>query len=170
MEEKDPLLADACAAALRMAGEGKPLTEVLALLAGAAESRAPVRSVSSILVIDGEGLLRNGASPNVPSDYLAAIDGLRPDAGVGTCAAAAATGRIVFTRSLYDDAAWAELRHLPLAIGYRSAWSMPIKRADDTVLGTFGSYFFEERVPTPAEQAVMARLVATAAELLGRPR
>jgi hypothetical protein len=40
-------------------------------------------------------------------------------------------------------------RHLPLAIGYVGAWSMPIKAPDGEVLGTFGTYFRERRTPTP---------------------
>ena len=41
-------------------------------------------AVCSILVLDKEGLLRNAASPNLPADYLAAIDRLKPNPGVGT--------------------------------------------------------------------------------------
>jgi hypothetical protein len=37
------------------------------------------------LILDENGLLRNGASPNLPQDYLRAIDRLKPDANVGTC-------------------------------------------------------------------------------------
>jgi hypothetical protein len=45
-------------------------------------------------VIDKDGLLSHGASANLPPDYLAAIDGLKPDPKVGTCDAAAATGSL----------------------------------------------------------------------------
>jgi hypothetical protein len=37
-------------------------------------------AVCSVLLLDDEGLLRNGASPGLPADYLAAIDRLKPDA------------------------------------------------------------------------------------------
>jgi hypothetical protein len=70
-----------------------------------------------------------------------AIDGLKPNAEVGTCAAAAATGNVVITPSFYADNKWAELRHLPLALGYVGAWSMPIKTYDNRIIGTFGTYF-----------------------------
>ena len=69
-----------------------PRREILTRLATAAEVLSGPGSAVSILVLDENGLLRNGASPNLPSDYLDAIDRLKPDARIGTCAAAAATG------------------------------------------------------------------------------
>ena len=72
--------------------------EILKHLASAAEVLAGPGTATSILVLDRDGFLRNGASANLPPDYLAAIDGLKPDPNVGTCAAAAATGSVVITR------------------------------------------------------------------------
>jgi hypothetical protein len=151
----------------RMVREGAPLREVLAGLTSTVEALAHGRTVVSILVLDREGLLRNGASPNLPADYLDAIDRLKPNADVGTCAAAAATGEIVQTPSFYDDRRWAELRHLPLALGFLGAWSMPIKDAAGRVLGTFGTYFREHRLPTDAEREAVALLAGVAAEAIG---
>src|SRR5687768_6716647 len=69
--------------------------DILTRLVTAAELLAGPGAVASILVIDQDGLLRNGASPNLPADYLDKIDRLRPNAKLGTCAAAAATVNIV---------------------------------------------------------------------------
>jgi GAF domain-containing protein len=140
---------------------------MLARLATAGEILAGPGATVSILVLDGDGLLRNGASPNLPSDYLAAIDRLKPDARVGTCAAAAATGAVVITPDFFADDKWAELRHLPSSLGYVGAWSMPIKSADGTVLGTFGTYFRHRHSPTPEEERGVERLAATAALVIG---
>lgn len=142
---------------------GTPLPQVLALLTSAAEALSPVQAHASILLLDRSGVLRNGASPHLPVDYLAAIDRLRPHADLGTCAAAAATGEMIITESFLADSKWAELRHLPLAIGYRSAWSMPIKDDAGTVLGTFGTYFRVERAPGAAEVEGVRALAAEAA-------
>jgi hypothetical protein len=72
--------------------------EILTMLVNAAEDVAGRGSaVCSILVLDKEGLLRNAASPNLPADYLTAIDRLKPNPSVGTCSAAAATGSVVVT-------------------------------------------------------------------------
>lgn len=150
----------------RMLEDDAPLRDMLATLTSTAETASSTKTVSSILLLDGEGLLRNGASPNLPADYLDKIDRLKPDANLGTCAAAAATGQIVFTPSFLDDRRWAELRHLPLALGFLGAWSMPIKAADGRVLGTFGTYFREHREPTADERTTIGALAALAARAI----
>lgn len=155
-------LAQAVEAGWRMVRERQPMRTVLTHLAATVETLAP-GTVASILVLDAEGLLRNGASPNVPADYLDAIDRLKPNANLGTCAAAAATGKVVVTPDFCADSRWAELRHLPLALGFLSAWSMPIKDADGRVLGTFGTYFRDRREPTAQEREVVALLEPVAA-------
>jgi GAF domain-containing protein len=152
--------------ATHLAQAGAPLRDVLSQLTSAVETLGKGSTVASILVLDREGLLRNGASPNLPADYLDAIDRLKPDARVGTCAAAAATGEVVETPSFYDDERWSELRHLPLALGFRGAWSMPIKAPPGQVLGTFGTYFREHRSPTVAEREVVALLAEVAARAI----
>jgi len=147
-----------------MLATGASRREILTLLATAGEILAGDGAVTSILVLDAEGLLRNGASPNLPTDYLKAIDRLKPNPRVGTCAAAAATGTIVITPSFAADDKWAELRHLPGALGFCAAWSMPIKDSPGKVLGTFGTYFRESRSPTIQEQEGI-KLLANAAAL-----
>jgi GAF domain-containing protein len=149
--------------------DGAPMRSVLSHLTATVESLSP-DAVASILVLDREGLLRNGASPNLPADYLDAIDRLKPDPNVGTCAAAAATGEVVVTPDFREDSRWAELRHLPLALGYVSAWSMPIKNAEGRVLGTFGTYFRQRRTPTSFEQNAVAQLVPLAAAAISEAR
>lgn len=149
---------------------GVPAAEVLTFLAVVAESVAPEGSAASILALDRDGLLRNAASPRLPADYLDAIDRLKPDANVGTCAAAAATGQIVLTPDFTADAKWAELKHLPLAIGYRSASSIPIKGPAGKVLGTFGTYYREARTPSREEMVATTRLADVAASALATRR
>ena len=151
------------ARATRMLADGATRLDVLTYLARAAESVAGADSTVSILVLDDDGLLRNGASPNLPPDYLDAIDRLKPRANLGTCASAAATGQVVVTPDFTADAKWAELRHLPTSLGFVGAWSMPIKSPDGRVLGTFGTYFRDRREPTAHEREAIARLATAAA-------
>lgn len=160
----------ACERAEQLIAASAPRHEVLSCLVSAAEIVAGLSAVSSILVLDDDGLLRNGASPNLPHDYLTAIDRLKPDPGVGTCAAAAATGSIVVTPDFLADDKWAELRHLPLSLGFVGAWSMPIKsETHGGVLGTFGTYFREVREPTLHELAAVGLLAQAAARALDDP-
>lgn len=124
-------------------------------------------SVVSILLLDEQGLLRNGYSPLLPLDYLRAIDGIKPDPELGTCAAAAATGEMVITSDFHADSKWAELKHLPLSIGYRGAWSVPIKGSDDCVIGTFGTYLTDTRVPSVEEIDGTRLMAKTVASIIG---
>ncbi|HEY0667235.1 MAG TPA: GAF domain-containing protein [Sphingobacteriaceae bacterium] len=149
---------------LKMIESGLPPKEVLAHLVNAAEKAAGSDTVSSILLLDKDGLLRNGASPKLPPDYLSAIDGLKPHAELGTCAAAAATGSVIITEDFCADDKWAELRHLPLALGFKGAWSSPIKDANNKVIGTFGTYFREQRLPSQ-EELQGVKLLASAAAI-----
>lgn len=168
-ERTTPPSSSAIHAALRaeeMLHKGVARGEILSELVAAAEQVAGNGAVCSILALDRDGLLRNVASPNLPADYLAAIDRLKPNPSVGTCAAAAATGAMVVTCDFQADNKWAELRHLPLALGFVGAWSMPIKGVNGKVLGTLGTYFRERRSPTPTEVKSIEVLVATAGLVL----
>lgn len=166
MNYADPV-EEACARVAQMLERSAPRHEMLTCLVNAAEHVAAPQAVASILVLDRDGLLRNGASPNLPRDYLDAIDRLKPNPRVGTCAAAAATGSVVVTPSFLADDKWGELRHLPLALGFVGAWSMPIRSpADQRVLGTFGTYYRSERQPTEREIEAVTALAGAAALVL----
>ena len=152
--------------AMQMLANGVAIHQILNHLVHTAEKVIGEESVSSILVLDKDGLLRNGASPHLPYDYLTAIDGLKPSPNVGTWSAAAATGSIVITPDFYADDKWAELRHLPLALGFFSAWSVPIKTKEGKVLGTFGTYFRQKRQPRQTDIDAVNSLAEVAAEAL----
>jgi GAF domain-containing protein len=170
MSEHDPI-DEACSRAVCLISAGASREAVFSCLVEAADRIAEPRAVSSILLLDEHGLLRNGHSPGLPSDYLEAIDRLKPDPCVGTCAAAAATGMMVVTPDFLSDDKWAELRHLPSSLGYVGAWSMPIKSArNGKVLGTFGTYYRDRREPTPREIDGIRRLAAVAARAIGESR
>jgi signal transduction histidine kinase len=155
---------------LELVVTGAPLADVLRHLVLTVEEQAQGAVVASIMLLDDERRLRNGAAPSLPDDYLAAIDGIPADPAVGTCAAAAALGQPVVTCDFASAASWTGLAHLPLALGLRGAWSMPIMAHDGTVLGTFGTYFRECREPTADERSVVEVLVRTAAIAIERAR
>ena len=156
--------------AAKMLTDGVAVNKILSHLVLTAEEIIGDDSVSSILVLDKDGLLRNGASPKLPFDYLDAIDGLKPSPTVGTCAAAAATGLLVITPDFHADDKWAELKHLPLALGFFSAWSVPIKSKEGKVLGTFGTYFRDKRKPRQTDIDAVSSLAVAAAEVLNSNR
>jgi GAF domain-containing protein len=154
--------------AVEMSEKGRDQKEILAFLATAAQSASGPDTATSILLLDDNGLLRNGASPLLPPDYLEAIDGIKPNENVGTCASAAATGNVVFTPDFYADNKWGELRHLPTALGFIGAWSMPIKQ-NNQVIGTFGTYFRKYRQPSADEIKGVELLASAVAKAVTSP-
>ena len=155
---------------LELVVTGAPLAEVLRHLVLTVEEQAQGAVIGSIMLLDAEQRLRHGAAPSLPDHYLAAIDGIGANPGVGTCAAAAALGEVVVTCDFTTAPGWNGLAHLPLALGLRGAWSMPIVARDGTVLGTFGTYFRECREPTADERSVVEVLVRTASIAIERER
>ncbi len=149
--------------------QGAPLAEVLASLCGIVEELATRPARAAILLVGDCGkVLRSGAAPSLPADYNCAVDGIAIHPDVGTCCAAAARRQVIFTRDIGSDPGWNGLAHLPLALGLKAAWSMPIYSADGKVLGTFGTYFEETRDPTPAEIQLVEVLSRTAALAIER--
>lgn len=162
------LLLDAQKQSLEMVVSGAPLEEVLNFLTNIVEKQSNEQATASILLLNEKGCLRNGASPSLPEDYLQAIDGLAADENIGTCCAAAATGKVVITPDIETDPKWGALKHLPLALGFYAAWSKPIIARDGNVLGTFGTYFREKREPTNFERQCVEILSRTAALAIER--
>lgn len=156
-------LLDAQKQSLEMLVSGAPLTEVLAYLTSVVEEQAEGKAIAAILLLDDEGRLRNGASPSLPAAYISAIDGIKAEPDLGTCSAAAARVMVIITPDIEADPQWQSIKHLPLGLGLRAAWSMPIKARDGRVLGTFGTYFRECRQPTSLERQVVEILARTAA-------
>ena len=164
------LFSEAQKRSLEMIVRGAPLGDVLADLTRVVEAQADGEVVASILFLDDEGRLRNGASPSLPAEYVAAIDGLKADPSIGTCSAAASTCRTVVTVDIDNDPAWSALKHLPLNLGLRAAWSQPITDGNGRVLGTFGTYFRSCRGPSASERQAVEILSRTAALAIERAR
>jgi PAS domain S-box-containing protein len=158
--------------ALELIATGAPLPDALGALTEAVEQQSGGHAVAAILLVDEEDgcSLRTGAAPSLPPEYCAAIDGIKAAPGVGTCADAAARNEVVVTPDLAASPAWAGLAHLPLALGLKAAWSMPIRAADGRVLGTFGTYFRDRRSPTARERQVVEGLCRAAALAVERRR
>jgi PAS domain S-box-containing protein len=150
---------------------GRPLPELLAALCTIVEERSGRTARAAVLLADAEGKrLYTGAAPSLPDEYNRAIDGIGIAPDVGTCSAAAARGEAVITRDIATDPRWSGLGHLPLGLGLRAAWSVPICAASGKVLGTFGTYFPEIREPTPRERRLVEVLAQTAALAIERER
>lgn len=106
----------------------------------------------SILVRDSlNGRLYNGAAPSLPAFYNAALNGLEPAIGNGSCGTSAATGEPVIVEDVENHPYWAKYLHLTRKADLRACWSIPFKDESDHVLGTFAIYYAQPQSPNRSE-------------------
>jgi PAS domain S-box-containing protein len=155
--------------ALQLIISGAPLAQVFNRLIAVVEAEGAGDAVASVFLLDASTRqLRHGAAPSLPEEYNRAVDGIVIDPDLGTCAAAAARNEVVITPDFETAPGWQALKHWPLALGLRSAWSMPIVSATGAVVGTFGTYFRSCRRPSAVELEMVAFLAKTAALAIER--
>ena len=115
--------------------------------------------------------LQHAAAPGLPASYKEAVNGLLIGPHVGSCGTAAFRGHPIYVSDISTDPLWARypnIARMALETGLRACWSVPIV-SGGTVLGTFGLYHREPRVPTAAERDLIAEATRPAAVLFGRP-
>lgn len=146
---------------------GHPLPMILDEIASRLENIHPELMVS-ILVRDARsGRLYTAAAPSLPASYNAAVDGLEPGIGQGSCGTSAATGETVIVEDIRTHPYWARYTDQAENAGLRACWSIPFKDGAGQVLGTFGIYCRQPRSPDPAELARIgefARITGLAVE------
>ena len=136
---------------LQMIAGGASLAEVLDDLCRTIDAQAP-DAISSVLLMDPDGKrLWPGAVSRVPTGFIEAIAPLTIGPCVGSCGTAAFLKKRVVVSDIAKDPLWAPFRDLALSYGFRAGWSQPIVSKDKQVLGTFGLYYMEPRVPTASE-------------------
>jgi PAS domain S-box-containing protein len=154
---------------LQLVISGAPLSQVLNRLIATVEREAEGNAVASILLLDPvTQRLQHGAAPSLPDSYNHAIDGLAIAAEDGTFAASAARNETVITPNFESAPGWQALKQLPLSLGLRAAWSIPIRSSEGAVIGTFGTYFRTCRAPTESEIEIVTILAKTAALAIER--
>lgn len=122
------------------------VVEVMNMVCREVERLAP-EVAASVLRVDDAGLLRPLAAPSLPQAYTDALDGVAIGPQAGACGTSAFLGRPVIVPDISTDPLWDDYRHLPLPDDVKACWSSPIKSSDGRVIGTFGFYFRERRLP-----------------------
>jgi c-di-GMP-specific phosphodiesterase len=81
------------------------------------------------------------AAPSFPEEYGAFFQNMEIGEGVASCGTAAHRGEPVMVRDIETDPLWDPYKHVMLPHGFRSCWTYPVKRFDDSVAATFAFYF-----------------------------
>src|SRR5467141_1679237 len=141
--------------ALKMILTDAPLNDVLHSVALLIEAHSE-GLLCTIYLLDEDGLrLRFAAGPKLPDAYRVATDGVYIGPEVGSCGAAAYLRKPVYVADVLTHPHFANFRDLLVQAGLRAVWSSPIISNDGKVLGTFGMYNREVRLPSPAEMQLI---------------
>ena len=145
----------------------RPLPDILADIATRIEHLHPDMRVSILTREPPDGRLFTGAAPSLPAFFNAAVDGLVPEVGRGSCGSSAALGEPVIVEDIDQHPYWAAYKHLAEQAGLRACWSIPFKNQNGAVEGTFAVYTAQARGPSSAELALIeefARIAGLAVE------
>ncbi len=164
----DETILELHAQVLEQIARGRPSRESLSTLVEGIE-RLLDGAKASLLLLEGQRL-RVAHSPSLPEAYNAAIDGAEIGPHVGSCGRAAFIGETVVTPDIAAEPAWKLFETLARDAGLRSCWSVPVRGASGTVLGTFALYYGVPREPTPSELAIVERAAALAGVAIDRER
>jgi len=122
---------------------------------------------ASILLLSGNRLWHCGQS-QLPSGYLAGINGLEIGEAVGSCGRAAACGEPVIVSDIETDPLWENYCELARQYRLKSCWSMPIFSSTREILGTFALYSEMARKPTAYERQLIEIATKVAALAIER--
>ena len=134
---------------MEMIAAGKPLPDILTALIHFIENHAD-EMLGTVLLLDEDGThVRHGAAPNMPAEFIAAIDGQAIGACAGSCGTAAYRKEAVYVEDIATDPLWVDFKAAALPHGLRACWSTPIFDEHQNVLGTFAMYYRQPRLPRP---------------------
>jgi signal transduction histidine kinase len=132
---------------------GAELRTILEHIVRLVEAQAPGMRCSILLLDATRAMLHNGAAPNLPTSYVAAIEGAPIGPNAGSCGTAAFTRERVIVEDIATDPRWAAYRDLALPHGLQACWSTPIFSPTLELLGTFAMYYDKPKAPTEVEMS-----------------
>ena len=103
-----------------------------------------------------------GVAPQLPREFVAAMDGAPIGIRYGSCAAAVYLARQITVADIETDALWEFRREAALNAGLRAAWSTPILASDGQIVGTFAVYRRQPGIPLARDHELMSRMAQIA--------
>ena len=156
------------AAVLELIACEAPIRTVLGALAISVEQQLE-DTICTVLLVEGsdaEAVFCHGASPSMPTDYEAAVEGRVIETDPSPCGLAVRSRAPVMVEDISTDARFSPMRPLAQACNVRSCWTYPVvSPTTDGLLGTFALYTRTPRMPDHLAEAIVdraSRLVAIA--------
>lgn len=128
-----------------------PLPGILASIVELIEPQSDGMLCSILLLRDDGKHVMHGAAPNLPGEYIRAIDGAPIGPKAGSCGTAMFRGKQVIVTDIMEDLLWEDYRELAAQFRLRACWSTPIISHKGRVLGSFAMYYHEPRSPGAEE-------------------
>lgn len=141
---------------LEMIALDNPLTQILQDVCDRMERLLDNASVCAIMLYDDERQkLKLAAAPSMEAEFLNEIDQVEIGLKQWSCGPAIQTGKIKIIEDISKSDLWSKHKHTPVRYGYQSCWSVPIKTAFNTLLGTVDIYHRALRAPSVDEQTLI---------------
>jgi diguanylate cyclase (GGDEF)-like protein/PAS domain S-box-containing protein len=139
-----------------------PLSSALEAICELIE-RAIQESCCAINLLDRDKhALSFGVAPNLPREFVQAMDNAPIEIRYGSCSAAVYLSRLVTVADIETDALWEYRREAARQAGFRAAWSAPIVASDGQVVGTFAVYRRQPGIPSSRDHELMMRMAQIA--------
>jgi diguanylate cyclase (GGDEF)-like protein/PAS domain S-box-containing protein len=158
--------ADAIAAGERRVFEkvaaNAPLPAALESICEVIERAMPESCCAISLLDAGKTSLSLGVAPNLPREFVWAMDYAPVGIRYGSCSAAVYLSRLVIVADIETDALWEFRRDAARHAGLRAAWSAPIVASDGQLVGTFAIYRRHPGIPLSRDHELMVRMAQIA--------
>jgi diguanylate cyclase (GGDEF)-like protein/PAS domain S-box-containing protein len=139
-----------------------PLSAALQAISELIERAMPESSCAINLLDRDKHALSFGVAPNLPREFVQAMDYAPIEIRYGSCSAAVFLNRLVTVADIETDALWEYRREAARQAGFRAAWSVPIVASDGQVVGTLAVYRRQPGIPSSRDHELMMRMAQIA--------
>ncbi|MFD2164665.1 EAL domain-containing protein [Thalassotalea euphylliae] len=153
--------------ALEKIVHGSDLNTALSSLCLNLEDSYPDMLCCTSLVDETGALIRVGAAPSFPAEFVESIEGLPIAYSVNPCAYAIKSKERVVVEDIQVSHQWPAWRNACTKLDLKTCWSEPIFDSNGQAIGTFAFYHRSKRIPSKKETALIvqvANLVSLAIE------
>jgi PAS domain S-box-containing protein len=147
------------------ATEGISLEYILEKLIDDIESLIPHALCSIVQLKDGK-TLQHIAGDRIPARYIMEINGAEIGPVAGSCGTAMYTGNPVIVTDIETDPLWDAFKSIAAEHHLKACWSIPIKKSDGEVIGSFATYYLTTKSPKPHEISFIERAASLVGVLL----
>ncbi|MFK8054140.1 MAG: EAL domain-containing protein [Woeseiaceae bacterium] len=155
---------------LEMIASDVALKSIMHALCRTAEQLVPGSRSALMLLDKTESTLQLFSAPSLSRTDIKFLKHLPVDRPALSCGVALATKKPVITTDVSAHNAWADHTSFARRLSIKSAWSMPIVKAEDHPIGTIDLYFDSKREPNTTQLDAISNLARMAAIALNRDR